>query len=154
MENITLPLRNGSCTIESDKITVTAVFGWKVVVDQFKQEITQQLSIFRLPIPLWKFRYKFSDVYRVGRVRTDKRAIWTDDSLGFSYDLILFFKSGYSLKVATVSKSYPAPIGGFPVIINIGMIIGQELQGLGDKPIETIHCIEATFRKMIGLPED
>ena len=112
-----------------------------------------------MPLFLYKWRYPFSDVYRVGRVRTDTRAAFLHDpsginSLGFSYDLILFFKSGSSLKVARVSQSYAAPIGGLPLAINIGMLIGQELQGLGDKPVETIDCIEAALRQIIRLPKE
>ena len=46
------------------------------------------------------------------------------------------------------------PIGGLPLFINIGMVIGQELQGLCGKPVETIHCIETALRQMIGLPDE
>ena len=138
MQNITLPLRSGFCTIEPDKITVIVLFGWKIVVDRPKQEITQQLCAFGIPIPLLKLKYKFSDVYRTGRVRTDTRSPLLHDSSGSgtdpssgtdgfksTYDLILFLKSGGSIKVANMTNWYEAPKTGVPPVILAGLIIGQ-----------------------------
>ncbi len=173
MEYIIFKSGSTTCTVSPEIITIvpnSRIFGigTHFIVDKSKQdiELKDQIIIRSKRITLLKQNYSFSDVYRLGKIRTDTRDSGTDispyegkfqfeEDHRFDYDLFFYLRSGKQIKVANITHSFETDV------FTPFSLEGWSESSLSDKcktilnsPVDGIVLLETMLQEMIGLPEE
>ncbi len=171
MSDITFSIGTLICDVSYDRITLTTNYTSFVIcaikpiftANRSKQEImkTERLILFGSDIAQFsRHIYKFSDVYRIAKTRTDRNHTEILESRveqfqSYDYDLLMYLKSGKKVKIASAQRRFEPDLI-LPISLSglADLYTNENRRTILNSPVSGFVVLETSLQEMMELPDE